>query len=233
MKKIGIIGAMENEVADLKKATKNIKTTKKAGMEFYEGVLEGSPVVIVRSGLGKVNAAICAQILVDQFQVNAIINTGMGGSLHDKLKIDDIVISTDVLYHDMDAVGFGYKLGQVPQMEVFSFVADKKLATLAKKICLEVNPEVQVMSGRILSGDKFIADQSTKTWLVEQFGGICTEMEGAAIAHTAYLNDVPFVIIRAIADNADCSIDEHHQNFQAEAAKHCVRLIKNLLQQYN
>ena len=127
MKTIGIIGAMEVEVAILKEKMEDVRIIKKASMDFYEGILAGKKVVVVRSGIGKVNAGICAQILADVFSVDAIINTGIAGSLNKNINIGDIVLSTDVVQHDMDATGFGYRKGQIPQMPVFFFNADDNL----------------------------------------------------------------------------------------------------------
>lgn len=229
MKTIGIIGAMEVEVARLKADMEIQREVKKAGMEFCEGILMGQKAVVVRSGIGKVNAAVCTQILVDEFQADAVINTGIAGSLNADINIGDIVISTDVLHHDMDAVNFGYEPGQIPQMDVFSFVADEALASKAEAVCNKVNPEIKVFRGRVVSGDQFIADKATKNRITELFHGFCTEMEGAAIAQAAYLNEVPFVIIRAISDKADDSATEDYPTFEKKAVEHSVRLVEGLL----
>lgn len=229
MKKIGIIGAMEVEVARLKQDMDIQREVKKAGMEFCEGVLMGQQAVVVRSGIGKVNAAVCTQILVDEFQVDAVINTGIAGSLNAEINIGDIVISTDVLHHDMDAVNFGYEPGQIPQMDVFSFVADEALVAKAEAVCNEVNPEIRVFRGRVVSGDQFIADKAVKNRITELFHGFCTEMEGAAIAQAAYLNEIPFVVIRAISDKADDSATEDYPTFEKKAVEHSVRLVEGLL----
>ena len=132
---IGIIGAMEVEVKELKEQMQITRQLTKAGMEFCEGILEGQDVVVVRSGVGKVNAAVCTQILIDVFDVKAVINTGIAGSLKAEINIGDLVISSDLVHHDMDAVSFGYPKGQIPQMDVFSFEADRALADLAEKVC--------------------------------------------------------------------------------------------------
>lgn len=232
MSKVGIIGAMEVEVAALKEAMTVTRTLTKAGMEFQEGVLEGKEAVVVRSGIGKVNAAICTQILADEFGVTAVINTGIAGSLKAEINIGDIVLSTDVLHHDMDATGFGYPLGQIPQMKEFSFVADEGMRALAKKVCEEVNPEIQVFEGRIVSGDQFISDKAVKEKISTNFAGYCTEMEGAAIAQAAYLNNIPFVIIRAISDKADDSATMDYPTFEAQAVEHSVRLTKGFLKNF-
>ncbi len=229
MKKIGIIGAMEVEVERLKKDMEIQREIRKAGMAFCEGVLMGQPAVVVRSGIGKVNAAVCTQILVDDFGVDAVINTGIAGSLNAQINIGDIVISTDVLHHDMDAVNFGYAPGQIPQMDVFSFEADEELANKAEKVCREVNPEIQVFRGRVVSGDQFVADKAVKERISGLFQGFCTEMEGAAIAQASYLNNVPFVIIRAISDKADDSATEDYPTFERKAVEHSVKLVEGLL----
>ena len=229
MKKIGIIGAMEVEVARLKADMKIKREVKKARMNFCEGTLNGKEVVVVRSGIGKVNAAVCTQILADEFGVDGVINTGIAGSLNAEINIGDIVISTDVVHHDMDAVNFGYEPGQIPQMDVFSFEADKAMADLAEEVCEKENPEIKVFRGRIVSGDQFVADKAVKNRITEQFHGFCTEMEGAAIAQAAYLNEIPFVILRAISDKADDSASEDYPSFEKKAAEHCVRLVVGFL----
>ena len=229
MKKIGIIGAMEVEIASLKSAMKVSRMLKKAQMEFLEGELEGCQAVVVRSGIGKVNAAVCTQILVDEFGVDGVINTGIAGSLKAEINIGDIVLSTDVLHHDMDATGFGYPLGQIPQMDAFSFQADEQMRKLAKEVCEEVNPEIRVFEGRVVSGDHFISSREVKDKIKENFDGCCTEMEGAAIAQTAYLNQIPFVIIRAISDKADDSATMDYPTFEKQAVEHSVRLTRGFL----
>lgn len=228
---LGIIGAMDEEVAKIKEQMENVTVMTKAAMDFYKGSLEGKDVVVVRSGIGKVNAAMCTQILVDEYQVDAVINTGIAGSLNAQINIGDIVLSTDTLEHDMDAVAFGYEVGQIPRMDTLSFQADEKLRELAKKVCQEVNPEIAVFEGRVVSGDQFISDKEKKDWLVETFDGYCTEMEGAAIAHAAYLNGIPFLIIRAISDKADDSASVDYPTFEAKAIEHSVKLLLELCKQ--
>lgn len=228
---LGIIGAMDEEVAKIKEQMQNVKVMSRAAMDFYEGTLNGKDVVVVRSGIGKVNAAICTQILADAYQVEAVINTGIAGSLNAQIDIGDIVLSTDTLEHDMDAVAFGYPLGQIPRMDTLSFKADDKLRALAKKVCEEIVPEVSVFEGRVVSGDQFVSDKKKKDWLVENFDGYCTEMEGAAIAHAAYLNGIPFLIIRAISDKADDSATMDYPTFEAQAIEHSVKLLLEFCKQ--
>ena len=226
---IGIIGAMEEEVAALQAEMTDISVTEKAKMRFVRGQLEGHEEVIVRSGIGKVNAAVCTQILADDFHVSRVINTGIAGSLDARINIGDMVLSTDVLHHDMDATGFGYPLGQIPRMETLSFPADEAMRKTAKECCLKANPEIQVFEGRIVSGDQFISSREVKDRIKANFGGCCTEMEGAAIAQTAWLNGIPFLIVRAISDKADDSAQMDYPAFEAAAIAHTVKLMKRFI----
>lgn len=229
MTKVGIIGAMELEVEELQSKIESPQIVAKAGMRFYEGTLYGTSVVVVRCGIGKVNAALCTQILADQFQVTHIINTGVAGSLNASLDIGDILISRDALHHDMDATAMGYAPGKIPQMERSEFPADDRLITLAKESCEKVNPDIHVRVGRVVSGDQFISDKATKARLIELFHGDCTEMEGASIAHGAFLNNIPFVIIRAISDKADDTSEMEYPVFERAAAKRSARLVEDMV----
>jgi adenosylhomocysteine nucleosidase len=230
MKKIGIIGAMDEEVNILKGQMKDKTSKTVASMEFCEGKLQGKDVVVVRCGIGKVNAAVCTQILADLYHIDAVINTGVAGSLHNEIDIADIVLSTDALQHDMDATGFGYEHGVIPRMDQSTFEADTRLVSLAKEVCAEVIPSVGVHIGRVVSGDQFISDSAKKEWLVEKFGGYCTEMEGASIAQTAYLNQIPFLIIRAISDKADHSAEMTYSEFEHIAIGNTVKLLDRLME---
>ena len=228
---LGIIGAMDEEVAKIKEHMEQVEEKTIASMDFMKGMVKGHPVVVVRSGIGKVNAAMCTQILADVYGVDAVINTGIAGSLNADINIGDIVLSTDALEHDMDAVAFGYPVGQIPRMDTLSFVADERLRKIAKTTCERVNPEVAVFEGRVVSGDQFISDKAKKEWLIENFAGYCTEMEGAAIAHAAYLNGIPFLIIRAISDKADDSASVDYPAFEAKAIEHSVKLLLALCEE--
>lgn len=229
MNRIGIIGAMELEVETLKSKMKLEEIITKASMDFYKGTLDGTKVVVVKSGVGKVNAALCVQILIDVFRVSYVINTGIAGSLCADLDIGDIVISSDAVHHDMDVRIFGYALGEVPGIGIREFKADERLVALAEKCCLEANPDTSVRIGRIVSGDQFISSKEIKNSLIENFQGLCTEMEGASIAQGAYLNKIPFVIIRAISDKADDSAQEDYPTFEKKAAQHCANLVSELV----
>ena len=231
MNKIGIIGAMEIEVETLKSHMQITNTLEKASMTFLEGALNGVPAVIVRSGIGKVNAGMCVQILADIFHVTHVINTGVAGSLNAAIDIGDIVVSTDTLYHDVDATGFGYPLGEIPQLGTLTFTADPRMVSQARTSCETVNPEIKVFEGRIVSGDQFISNHEVKDNILTNFpGSYCTEMEGAAIAHASWLNQIPFVIIRAISDKADDSAHMDYPAFEKAAAEHSAKLVEHMIQ---
>ena len=221
--KLGIIGAMAVEIAALKENMEDMHKENRAGMEFCMGILQGTQVVVVQCGVGKVNAAMCAQILCDRYEVTHLVNTGIAGSLSAQLDIGDLVISKDAMYHDFDCVHFGYEMGRVPGMDTVAFPADKTMIHLAQGAAEEVNPGHSTV-GRIASGDLFVAEKAAKNSIIEKTGAVCTEMEGAAIAHTAYRNGVPFVIIRAISDKADDSAEMDYPTFEAIAAQRCARV---------
>ena len=226
---IGIIGAMEEEVSQLIEAMENKEKVTCAGMDFYSGTLKGKDAVVVQSGIGKVNMALCTQILADKFDVEAVINTGVAGGLYKDIEIGDIVISKDAVQHDVDATVFGYKVGEIPRMDTSYFEADKDLIELAKKTCEEVNPDINCYVGRVVSGDQFISGEEIKNKLIDLFDGFCTEMEGAAIAHAAFLNEIPYVVIRAISDKADGSAHMDYPEFERAAAAHSAKLVENLV----
>ena len=227
--KVGIIGAMDVEVAALRDAMKGTKTIEKAGMSFSEGRIGETECVVVKSGIGKVNAGMCVQILADEFHASCIINTGVAGSLNNDINIGDIVVSKDACYHDVDATIFGYAPGEVPQLKRLYFEADEALRQQAAEACRQAAPEIGVFEGRVASGDQFISNKEKKKWLRATFEADCCEMEGAAIAQAATLNRIPFVIIRAISDKADESVTESYDVFEAKAAEHCANLVKHML----
>ena len=226
---IGIIGAMEEEVAALKDEMVNPEVTEAASMTFYKGVLCGKEVVVVRSGIGKVNAAICAQILVDRFGVDTLIHTGVAGSLDARIDIGDVVVSTDAVHHDMDASTFGDPVGQVPRMDTFAFPADERLIRLAVEANEKANPQLHTFTGRVATGDQFITSQEVKDRLIENFHPLCVEMEGVSVAHVAYLNKIPYVIIRAISDKADNSSTMDYTEFEHQAIVSSIKFMKAFL----
>ncbi len=226
MERIGIIGAMDEEVAQLKGLMHGMEEVAKAGMVFAKGELWGKDTVVVVSGIGKVNMAVCTQALIDIFDVDTLINTGVAGSLDNDIDIGDIVLSTKAQQHDMDVSALGDPVGIIPRMEESVFKADEHLIEVAREACKEANPDIKCFTGKVVSGDQFIASKDKKDYLVKTFGGRCAEMEGAAMAHVAYLNNIPFLIIRAISDKADNSGHEDYSAFAKKAIVHSVKLLE-------
>ena len=221
MIKLGIIGAMELEVETLLAQMENKSAEIVAGSTFYEGQLSGLDVVVVQCGIGKVNAALCVQILCTKFGITHAVNTGIAGSLCAELDIGDLVVSRDAMYHDFDCVHFGYPYGKVPGMDVVSFPADETMIKLAFDAANGIHPG-HVTVGRVASGDQFVAEQTLKNKIISNTQALCTEMEGAAIAQTAYRNGIPFVILRAISDKADNSAEMDYPTFEKQAAHRCA-----------
>ena len=227
--KLGIIGAMEQEVETLLSLLEERNTTTHAGVAFHEGRLDGKDVVVVQCGIGKVNAALCVQVLCDCFGVTHLVNTGVAGSLCARLDIGDLVISEDAMYHDFtcEALNPAYVVGLVPGLPVRQFPADKELIQMAMAAAEQVHPG-HASVGRVASGDQFVGGKAQKEKIVADTGALCTEMEGAAIAHTAWRNGVPFVVIRAISDKADDSAEMDYPTFEAIAAQRCACVTQTL-----
>ena len=223
MKKLGIIGAMAVEIAALKENMQDMSAKTVAGMEFFTGTLEGLEVVVVQCGVGKVNAAMCAQILCACFGVTHLVNTGIAGSLCAALDIGDLVVSRDAIYHDFDLRFWNRPIGQVPGMDVTAFPGDVTLIEYAYAAAESVNPGHNRI-GTVASGDQFICSKEQKDKIIADTHALCAEMEGAAIAHTAYRNGVPFVILRAISDKADDSAEMDYPTFEAIAAQRCAQV---------
>ena len=219
----GIIGAMDPEIDTLVKDLENKKEEVKFGLTFYLGKLKKYEVVIVKCGIGKVNAGRTTQVLISEYAPKFIINTGIAGGLSEKLKIGDIVISTDLIQHDFDVTAFGYPKGYmctgVNKEEATKYLADKDLSDKVKKILEKVSESRNVFNGRVLTGDMFISSKEKREELVKEFDGFCCEMEGGAVAQVASLNKVPFTVVRVISDLPSGQGPEDYNNFEKEAAK--------------
>lgn len=227
---IGIIGAMDVEVNTLKEAADITSTTKIAEMEFCEGTLGEKSVVIVKCGMGKVNAGICAHTLINDFGCTKVINTGVAGSLDNQIDIGDIVVSVDAVQHDYDVEAIGFKKGEIPYTGLYAFPADEMLRAAAVKAVQESAPDISVFEGRVCSGDQFISTKEQKETIINNFGGMCCEMEGAAIAQTCYLNNTPYIVIRAISDKNDGSQSVEFSKFEAEAAANCAKIVQYMVE---
>ena len=223
---IGIIGAMQSEVEALFEQMTSKEKIDINNLTFYKGQLFGKDVVIVKCGIGKVNAALCTQLLILNFNVSKVINTGIAGATGPGLKIYDFVVSTEALYHDFDTTFFGYKPGQVPGMPE-AFTADSALVDAAMSAFEQTDfHDLKIVKGRIASGDQFVSDAMAKERIVRQFGALCCEMEGAAIAQVCFVNKMPFCVLRAISDSADSSAHMDYPHFVALAASNTAKVIK-------
>jgi len=222
---IGIIGAMDQEIDALIRQMEDKEEKTMAGMTFHRGKLWNNEAVVVKSGVGKVNMAVCTQLMIDLYEVDILINTGIAGGLHKDIEVGDIVISSDAMQHDVDVTSRGFKPGEIPFMESSVFKADPELAAMAKEACEIVNPEIACYIGRVVTGDQFISDNRKKAEIIEKFDACCAEMEGAAMAQVAVLNKVPFVIIRAISDKADDQAKVLVKEFEEKAIVHTLKLL--------
>ena len=231
MNKIGIIGAMSEELALIKDVMNVENTFEKAGYTFFSGTLGNKNVIVVLCGIGKVNAAVCTQLLIDTYSVDAVINTGVAGAVADGVTIGDVVISTEAQQHDLDCTAFGDPIGTIPRMDTSIFTADDRLIKAAVEAA-EKTVNGKTFTGKVLSGDQAIGSQEAKNRLKTLFNGSCAEMEGAAIAHVCHLNKVPFVVIRNISDSADESSTMDYQEFEKMAAHNSgaivIEMMKNL-----
>lgn len=230
-KKIGIIGAMVEEIELLHQNVKNITEVKKAGVTYYAGTLHDIEVIYCKSGVGKVNAAICTQVLLS-FGVDAVWFTGVAGALDPALNVGDIVISSSAMQHDMDVTALGFTKGSIPFQEVSDFAADQALIELAQTAGEALFPN-RTLIGKIVSGDQFIASRDKVKELYEQFAGACTEMEGSAVAQVCAANETPFVIIRSMSDKADGSADVTYHEFVVTAANNSYAIIDHMISQLN
>ncbi len=226
--KIGIIGALEAEVSKLKALMPAPEIKDCAGMRFFTGKLFEKDVVVVKCGIGKVNAAVCAQMLIDKFGISHIINTGVGGCLKEGISIGDIVLSTDAVEHDFTLNLPGFKKGMIPGMPA-SFPADEKLLDIAREAGKKLPEGVKAVEGRIATGDQFICGRLAKEEIANTYAAACCEMEGGAIAHTAFINRIPFLIIRAISDKADGSATNDYQEFESKAIENYLGLVYDII----
>lgn len=230
--KVAIIGAMEEEVVILRENINNLKIETIAGYEFSTGEMNGVEVILLRSGIGKVNAAMSSTILLHQYKPDVVINTGSAGGFNPSLKVGDIVISTEVRHHDVDATIFGYEYGQVPQMPA-AFNADEKLISIAKKAAESIQ-DVQVSEGLIATGDSFMNDPERVSFVHEKFPQLqAVEMEAAAIAQVAYQFGTPFVIIRSLSDIAGKESNISFDQFLETAALHSAKLVMEMVKHFN
>lgn len=234
--KIGIFAAEQQEIEIIQETLQG-KKIEKTGLIFYESSYNGHTVISVCGGIGKVNAAVCTQILISEFKVEAVINTGTAGGLNDSLKVFDLVASVDAVQHDVDASVFGYAEGQVPGTASAFWKADDKLrgylmqtfAQLQREAAEDFKKVNTMIAGRIATGDSFILDPAVKQHIIKLFQADCVEMEGAAVAQTCVMNNIPFVILRCISDNAGEPAPMSYQQFSQEASRISALLVLRML----
>lgn len=229
---LGIIGAMSEELEILLTDMELEDTTVKAKMTFHRGKLWGKDVVAVVCGIGKVNAAICTQLLISEYEVTHIINVGVAGGIGKEIYPGDVVIATNLVQYDMDTTAFGDPMGQIPRLDTFDFKCDESLVALAKEACKE-NGNIKSFVGRIVTGDQFVADPAKVKWFDEEFKALACEMEGGSIAQVCYLNKIPFVVIRSISDNANNGAHMDFAEFTAIGVKNSTSILKSMVLKMN
>lgn len=225
---LGIISAMSEELELLLTDMELENKITKANMTFHQGKLWGKDVVAVVSGIGKVNAAVCAQILISEYKVDSVINVGVAGGIGKEIYPGDVVVATDLVQHDMDTTVFGDAYGQVPRLDTFDFKCDADLVNVALEACEEI-PEINTFAGRIVSGDQFISSVEKIQWFEKEFNAISCEMEGASIAHVCYLNNVPCVVIRSISDNANNGAHMDYEKFIPLGVRNSTTILKTMI----
>ncbi|WP_326906729.1 5'-methylthioadenosine/adenosylhomocysteine nucleosidase [Sedimentibacter sp. MB31-C6] len=226
--KIGIIGAMDVEIAEIKDSMKNITQEKISSVTYFQGTIHDKEVIVAKCGIGKVHAAVCAQTMILRYSPNVIINTGVAGSLNNKLDIGDLVISDYVVQHDFDTSGVGDPIGLISGLNLIKIPCKKSLVEKIKDAANNIE-NTNVYVGTIASGDQFICNTKQKDYIINHFDALCAEMEGAAIGHVCYLNNIDFCIVRAMSDKADGSANMDFPVFVQRAAKKSIELIDNYL----
>ncbi len=232
--KIALICAMEEELAEILenvplKLSSEVSIAKNCYTRYSYNHHE---IIAVICGIGKVNAAITTQALIDNFELDAVINVGVAGSLTLELGFGDVVIAEDLVQHDFDITAFGVPLGQIARMDTFSFAADRELIQLLATISL---PDNKLVTGRIVSGDQFIDDKVKAQQLYREFNALACEMEGAAVAHVCYVNNVPFAVIRSLSDMAGQDGEAIHtfNDLKYMASQRAALVVRNLLERIN
>ena len=222
----GIICATETEMKAIINEIKDVREKRVGRIIFFEGKLNNKDIVFVQSGIGKVNAAITATLLIEKYDIDKVIFSGVAGALDKVLKIGDIVIANDVVQHDFTVEVFGYKKGQIPQMEVWSFKGDKGLIEKVQEISDE---KIKLHYGRILTGDQFIYKKEEKLDLGKEFEALCVDMESGAVAQVCYIMNVKFLIIRSISDSVTDESSMEYDKFAELAAENSKEILKKII----
>jgi adenosylhomocysteine nucleosidase len=225
---IGIIGAMDCEVDRIKEVMEISEIQDIAMMKYYRGKLEGVPIVVVCCGIGKVNSAIAAQVIIDKYHVDYMLNIGIAGAISEKLDVGDVVISDEVIYHDFDSY---FIKSYYPWLKNDCFEADADLIKVCENACRDALSIQKTYVGKIVSGDQFVSDSGVKDAISAKHSALCVEMEGASIAHTCYVNNVPFVLIRSISDKANEEATVSFDEFVKIAAEQCMQIIVRVMKE--
>lgn len=227
---IGIICAMDIEVNGLKEIMTEVKTETISGIQFWQGKINGKDCVCAECGIGKVNAAICTQAMIMKYAPTAIINSGVAGALKSGMKINDVVVGISLVEHDMDLTDFGEEMGtvQIGETKIKNFVCDEPLGDMLVEACRGL--DCKVYTGIIVSGDQFISSKEKRNSLHKSFNALACEMEGAAIGHVCYRNNIPFCVLRSISDNIDNNESMDFMEFKTIAANKATNIILKLFQ---
>lgn len=226
--KVGIIGAMNEEISELKKKMEKYKEWQEGNVVFFSGHLSGHTVILAKSGIGKVNSAIAATLLIQEYKVALLINTGSAGGIDQSLRIGDVVVSTALAYHDADATAFGYRYGQIPQMPAY-YKADQQLLKVTKRAV--VKSGLHPVEGLIVTSDSFIADKERIKKIKQHFpDALVSEMEGAAVAQVCYQFVIPFIVVRAVSDTANEEANSNFDEFIVEAGRKSAKMVSYILE---
>ncbi|MFB6247508.1 MAG: 5'-methylthioadenosine/adenosylhomocysteine nucleosidase [Salinibacter sp.] len=223
---VAVISAMAEEIEMYLDTCTVDAARDRAGLRLHEAHHHGHDLVLVRAGVGKVNAALCTQLLIDDYPLDAVVCTGSAGALHDGLAIGDIVVAEDCVQHDLHVEFLGLERGAIPFSDLRFFSAARPLVRRAQAVSLD---DHSICTGRVCTGDTFIQDETARRHIHETLGGDCVEMEGAAVGQVCTLNEVPFLLVRAISDRADGSSDVDFPSFLREAAQASARIVLRLL----
>ncbi len=228
---IGIIGAMDIEVAGFKNHMSDIKIEKHAFFEFTKGFIHNKEVVVVMCGIGKVSAAICTQLMIDKYNPSVIINTGVAGGLDKNLSIGDIAVATNVVQHDIDTTIFGDPKGYITNLNLTKIPVEENVHNTLKESAMQLEG-TNVVCGTIASGDQFISTPYQKNQIIDEFDAIAAEMEGGSVGHVCYSNGVKFGVIRAISDNASGDALMDYESFKTMAAEKTIKIVIDFIKTY-
>ena len=223
---LGIIGAMDEEISIIKKDMKNIVEEKVGNITFLKGNLYNHEVVLVESGIGKVNSSITATLLINKYNVDYVLFSGVAGSTDKRISVGDVVIGTDLVQHDMDVREFGLEKGQIPRMDEWKFKASKKLLQASRDLKIKGH---KIFYGRIISGDQFISGKENKVKLGEEFNALCVDMESASVAQVCYQLGKKFLIVRSISDSVTDETTMEYSEFVHLGANNSKKIIESLL----